>query len=464
MNKTLVTLSMSVFSYLPLTTWSDPAPDFTLLVEKASPVVVNVEVQGTVTNAYGQGIPPDMLEQFFGIPQDALPGYAMPEGRSRIIQGQGSGFIIDQDGYILTNEHVIEGADSVKVQLTNQKEYVAKVVGADKRTDIALLKVDAKALPVAVLGDSDKVKVGDWVLAIGSPFGFETTATKGIVSAIGRSLPSGVYTPFIQTDAAINPGNSGGPLFNSQGEVIAINSQIYSRSGDFNGVGFSIPINMAKTVVEQLKANGKVSRGWLGVQIQNVDQALAESFGMDKPQGALVAAVVPGSPAEKAGLKQGDVILSFNDKQIRESAGLPPLVAIAPIGEKAELTIFRDGKTVPILVTIDNLDSADNLVAGVNTDISSWGMQLKVLDEATRQALNFEGSEGVLISQVSPASSADKSGLRAGDVLLAIGGDSVDTPKAAQLRLQQEKGDRPVPVLIFRQGNTMFLPLLPEKK
>lgn len=358
MNKSLVTIVCAgLFSVLA---HADPAPDFGALFDKTKNSVVSVDVQmKTPQRRFAQqippGFPPDLFERFFGLPSPYGEDEQDEQPQLRK-SAQGSGFIIDKDGYVLTNAHVVKGADKVTVQLLDRHEYKAKVVGVDPRTDVALLKIDGKDLPVAKLGNSDTVKVGDWVLAIGSPFGFTHTATKGIVSALSRSLPNGAYVPFIQTDAAVNPGNSGGPLFNSKGEVIGINSQIYSRSGAFNGLAFSIPINVAKNVADQLKDGGKVTRGWLGVSIQGIDQALAQSFQMDHPHGALVTGVMADSPAKLAGLLPGDIIVKYNDKDVDKSADLPPLVAMTPIGDEAKLTVLRNGKEQEINVKIGNLE------------------------------------------------------------------------------------------------------------
>lgn len=463
MNKTLVTLAlvggMSGIAY------ADPAPDFTALVAQTKDAVVSIEVESKI-NAYpaAEGIPPDILERFFGIPGLESPFEQRPQQRKRIAQGQGSGFIIDADGYILTNAHVVDGADTVKVQLNNNKEYTAEVVGADKRTDVALVKIKGEHLPVAHLGDSDKVQVGDWVLAIGSPFGFTQTATQGIISAVARNLPSGDYVPFIQTDAAVNPGNSGGPLFNSKGEVIAINSQIYSRSGAFNGLAFSIPINMAKNIAKQLKDKGEVVRGWLGVQIQGLDQPLAESLGLDKPQGALVSEVFEDSPAEKAGLQSGDVILSYNGKSIKKSVDLPALVAGTPVGDNAKLEILRNGKEETLKVKIGNMNDADNLSAlpaaydGKHKGI--YGMYLQNPDNSQREIPGFDG-KGVVIANIAPDSAAENSGLQAGDVILSVAGKKVSNVKSAVAALRKAGNRKPILLLIYRGGNRLFLPLQP---
>ena len=455
MNKTLVILSLALAAPL---SFADPAPDFTALVAKTKDAVVSIEVESRVSAPSTiNGFPPEIFEDFFGIPDPFGQQFEAPQREQRILQGQGSGFIIDSDGYILTNAHVVEGAEKVRVQLNNNKEYNADVIGLDKRTDVALVKIQGDHLPVAKIGNSDQVQVGDWVLAIGSPFGFSHTATQGIVSAVARNLPSGDYVPFIQTDAAINPGNSGGPLFNSKGEVIAINSQIYSRSGAFNGLAFSIPINMAKNIADQLKDKGEVVRGWLGVRIQGLDQTLAEGFGMENPQGALVAEVEDNSPAAKAGIESGDVILQYNGKTVSKSADLPALVASTPIGEKVEIKLLRDGKEETVKAEIGNLnDISGDGKAGA----SSRGLSLEALDSDDREALGFRG-KGVRISGVKAGSAAEKSGLRKNDIIIAVGGKRVEDPKGAQRLLEKAGNKRPVPLLIYRNGQNLYLALQP---
>ena len=463
MNKTLVMLA---FALAVPTGFADPAPDFTALVAKTKDAVVSIEVESRVkTPATINGLPPEVFEDFFG----GLPGnpfgdfpFEQDAPRERVLEGQGSGFIIDSDGYILTNAHVVDGAEKVRVQLNNNKEYSAEVIGLDKRTDVALVKIQGGQLPVAKLGDSDQVQVGDWVLAIGSPFGFTHTATQGIVSAVARNLPSGDYVPFIQTDAAVNPGNSGGPLFNSKGEVIAINSQIYSRSGAFNGLAFSIPINMAKNIADQLKDKGEVVRGWLGVRIQGLDQTLAESFGMDNPHGALVAEVMENSPAAKAGIENGDVITEFNGKPVNKSADLPALVATTPIGNKADIKLLRDGKEQSVRVEIGNLnDAGDDIAAtGKTATQAVRGLSLSALDQDDREALKYKG-KGVRISGVKSDSAAERSGLRENDILVAVGGKRVEDVKTARRLLEKADSKRPVPLLIYRNGQNLYLALQP---
>ncbi len=472
MNKTLVTLGLLITPMFSFFAHADTPPDFAKLVEETSPAVVSVKVSSTVKAApmqyrvFPPGMP-DIFEYFFGIPPRQFrhdnPFDGQEGSGDGTVQksGGGSGFIINKNGYILTNAHVVDGADTVQVLLNNGNKYKAQVVGIDKPTDIALLKISAKNLPVANLGDSDKVKVGDWVLAIGSPFGFTTTATKGIVSALGRSLPNETYTSFIQTDAAINPGNSGGPLFNGKGEVIAITSQIYTSSGAFNGIGFAIPINLAKNIADQIEKDGKVTRGWLGVTVQRIDQKLAESFGMDKPQGALVTQVTEDSPAQKGGLQRGDVILSYDGKKLKKSADLPPLVAASAIGKKVKLVVLRSGKKHVLTIKIGNLDVKMGMAPAEDTN--GWGMELRSLDDDAREALHFNGENGVLIDKVKPASAAARSGLHAGDILLSVGGENVKTPAGARKLLGSAKRSRPLPILIYRRGATIFLALVPEK-
>ncbi|MEC9341943.1 MAG: DegQ family serine endoprotease, partial [Pseudomonadota bacterium] len=360
-------ISMTRIALLPLlvlTIGGAPAyaaklPDFADLAEQQSAAVVNISTKQTVTRRapapfnmpqMPEGSPfEDFFRHFFG------PD-GQPEQRSFETQSLGSGFIVSADGYVLTNHHVVASADEIVVRLVDRREYLAELVGSDARSDIAVLKLEATDLPTVKIGSVDEVRVGEWVLAIGSPFGFDHSVTAGIVSATGRSLPKDSYVPFIQTDVAINPGNSGGPLFNMDGEVIGVNSQIYSRTGGFMGLSFAIPIDVAMEVVDQIKERGYVSRGWLGVLIQDVTRELAESFGMKQPRGALVAKVVPDSPADKAGIQVGDIILEFNDTEIVYSSDLPPLVGRSPVGTKSDVGILRSGKRRTVTVTIQELE------------------------------------------------------------------------------------------------------------
>jgi len=341
-------------------------PEFREIVRSNKASVVNITVSSKQRSSGpmafgnrdddddGQGNPFNQLPDNSPF-RDFFRGFGQQRPQEREMQGSGSGFIIAADGKILTNAHVVDGAETVTVRLSDNTEYQARVIGKDKQSDVALLKIDAKNLPVVKLGNSDQLSVGEWVLAIGSPFGLDYSATQGIVSALSRSLPNETYVPFIQTDAAVNPGNSGGPLFNTRGEVVGINSQIYSNTGSYAGLSFAIPINTVRSTVAQLESQGYVTRGWLGVQIQNVTSDLAASFGMKKPQGALVGSVDKEGPAGKGGLQSGDVILSFNDQVVNDSADLPPLVGSTPIGSKVDLKVLRDGRELTLHPTIGKL-------------------------------------------------------------------------------------------------------------
>ncbi len=444
-------------------------PDFTTIVERNAPAVVNISIiQNHPGALLGKNLPlPELPENspFGELFKRFLDphGGGMPHGYKT--RSTGSGFIISPDGYILTNRHVVDGADEVQVRLSDHREFTAKVIGADEKTDIALVKIDAKNLPVVKLGRSDNLKVGEWVLAIGSPFGLEHSATAGIISALGRSLPSENYVPFIQTDVAINPGNSGGPLFNLDGEVIGVNSQIYSRSGGYMGLSFSIPIQVAMNVADQLRATGHVSRGWLGVAIQDVSRDLAESFGLSRPVGALVAQVVAGSPAEKAGLRLGDVILSFNGKEVEDSSALPPMVGASPIGKAVDLGILRDGREKHVQVVIGKLAENDGEVEparfGEPEQAASGRLGLVVteLDSRRRQALKLRGDTGVLVEKVEPGP-AREAGIRPGDVILMFDKRPVRDPRELKKLIARAGAGRTVPVLIQRRADgPMFLAL-----
>lgn len=439
-------------------------PEFTELVEQASPAVVNISTRQKLpernVSAQGQmpdleGLPP-MFREFFerNIPQ--LP--RSPGERQREAQSLGSGFIISADGYVLTNNHVVADADEIIVRLSDRSELEAKLIGADPRTDVALLKVDGKSLPTVKLGKSDELKVGEWVLAIGSPFGFDHSVTAGIVSAKGRSLPNENYVPFIQTDVAINPGNSGGPLFNLNGEVVGINSQIFTRSGGFMGLSFAIPINVALDVAEQLKANGKVSRGWLGVVIQEVNKDLAESFGLDKPAGALVAQVLDGGPAAKGGLQVGDVILSLDGKPIVMSADLPHLVGAIKPGNEAKLEVVREGDRKTLKVEIGALpEEGDELAleaSGVERSSNRLGVSVVELSADQKKALDLRG--GVVIKEVQNGPAA-LIGLRSGDVITHLNNQAIDTTKTFDSVASKLPANRSVSMRVLRQGRASFI-------
>ena len=439
-------------------------PDFTTLVEQASPAVVNISTKQKLPDrvAAGQmpdleGLPP-MFREFFERNMPQVP--RSPRGdRQREAQSLGSGFIISSDGYVLTNNHVVADADEIIVRLSDRSELQAKLVGTDPRTDVALLKVEGKNLPTVKLGDSEKLKVGEWVLAIGSPFGFDHSVTKGIVSAKGRTLPNDTYVPFIQTDVAINPGNSGGPLFNMNGEVVGINSQIFTRSGGFMGLSFAIPIDVALDVSNQLKKDGKVSRGWLGVVIQEVNKDLAESFGLDKPAGALVAQVLEDGPAAKGGLQVGDVILSMNGQPIIMSADLPHLVGSLKDGAKARLEIIRNGKRQNLDITIGALpeDDADiGTGAGAGAERNSNRLGVSVADLTAEQKKSLELKGGVVIKEVQDGPAA-LIGLRPGDVISHLNNQAIASAKQFTEIAKDLPKNRSVSMRVLRQGRASFI-------
>jgi serine protease Do len=458
---------------LLLVTWSGMAaaltnlPDFTGLVEQHSQAVVNISTTQKLSRREGpqlempdlpEGSPfGDLFRHFFG----EGGGLDIPEHETKSL---GSGLIITADGYIVTNAHVIKDADEIVVRLNDRRQLVAEVIGADPRSDVALLKVDAEGLPVVSIGDSDRLKVGAWVLAIGSPFGFDYSVTAGIVSALGRNLPRENYVPFIQTDVAINPGNSGGPLFNLDGEVIGVNSQIYSRTGGFMGLSFAIPINVVMNVAEQLKTNGKVSRGWLGVLIQDVTRELAEAFGMDKPQGALVSKVLDDSPAAAAGFRSGDVIIRYNDRDVADSASLPPLVGQTRVGNTAEVVVIRDGAETILEVTIGELPGEEVLAEATRQQPDSvsekrLGIKITEVPEALREALELpEG--GVLVEEIE-SGAASRAGVRQGDVIVMLNQQAVEGPEQFSGLVEALPEDKSVALRIQRENGPLWLALRP---
>jgi serine protease Do len=431
-------------------------PDFSPLVERYGPAVVNITVKQQMKTSAQQQLPD------FGDDNPFAPffrGFPMPPRRA---MGEGSGFIVDANGLILTNAHVVEDASEVTVKLTDKREFTAKVLGTDAQTDIAVLKINASELPTVRLGDPSQLKVGQWVVAIGSPFGFENTVTAGIVSAKGRSLPDETYVPFIQTDVAVNPGNSGGPLFNLNGEVVGVNSQIFSRTGGYQGVSFAIPIDVALHVQKELVASGRVSRGWLGVGIQTMSRQLAESFGLDQARGALVAQVQPDSPAAKAGLKTGDVILEFNGQAISDSSDLPPLVGSTPVGSSAKIKVLRDGKEKLLTARVEQL--ADNSagsepVSAAGEGRGRLGVAVADLTREQRSELGLE-SGGVVVTGVADGPAAE-AGIRRGDVLLRLGQSNIESAQQLQKLVAAAPSDKPIPILIRRGDNTLFLALEP---
>ena len=412
------------------TTDTATAPhSFAAVVEAVSPAVVHVKVVSVVKTAT-DGFPFGNDSPFPGFRFPAPP----PSGRQ---QGTGSGFVIRKDGIILTNNHVVDNAKEITVRLSDGKEYTAQVLGRDPKTDLAVLKINAKRdLPVVPLGNSDALRVGDWVVAVGNPFGLDNTVTAGIVSAKGRAIGSGPYDQFIQTDAPINPGNSGGPLFDEHGNVIGINTAIFSQSGGNVGIGFAIPINLAKQLVPQLEEKGHVTRAWLGVSIQQLTPELAESLNIPDTHGALVAAVTPGSPAAKAGIKTGDVITAYDHTPLNSHNGLPSLVAATKIGQTVPLELIRDGAHKQIEVTVAQL--ADDAVAEATTPHKGkWGLMLRDLTPEERMQRGIEDGQGVLVAGVEPGSPADDAGLRGGDLILRV--DRTAVASAAALRAEVAK-------------------------
>jgi serine protease Do len=438
-------------------------PDFTELVTDVGPAVVNISTNQNAPERSEPGAElPEMPELPEGHPFDDLFRRFFGEQGPRQAPSSslGSGFIISDDGYILSNHHVVQGADEILVRLSDRRILPAQVIGSDRASDIALLKVEARDLPTAQIGDSGRLRVGEWVLAIGSPFGFEHTVTAGIVSGKGRSLPSESYVPFIQTDVAINPGNSGGPLFNMRGEVVGVNSQIYSRTGGFMGLSFAVPIEMAINVAEQIKSQGRVSRGWLGVLIQEVTRELAESFGMERPYGALVAKVFPDSPAAGS-LQVGDVVVEFAGESVESSSSLPPLVGSTAVGREVPLKVLRDGRAVDLTVTIGELPAESQLLSqapelGAPTE-SRLGLDLAEVSPEEREQLGVE--HGAKVLAVEPGSAAATAGLRAGDVVLMLNGEQVSDAAGFREIASDLPADRSVPVLVQRENGPVFLAL-----
>jgi serine protease Do len=427
-------------------------PDFTGIVERNGPAVVNISVTHDVkadaaTWQFSGVDPNNPFFEFFRQFPGAVPHGAVPE------HGMGSGFIVSPDGVILTNAHVVDDATEVTVKLTDKREFRAKVIGSDKPSDVAVLKIEANGLPTVKLGSSMNEKVGEWVLAIGSPYGFENSVTSGIVSAKSRSLPDGTYIPFIQTDVAVNPGNSGGPLFNMKGEVIGINAQIFTHTGGYQGLSFAVPIDLAIKVKDQLQQFGKVSRGRLGVTIQEINQQLADSFGLKRPGGALVAAVEENGPAAKAGIKAGDVILKFNGHAISSSSELPAQVADVKPGTKATLEVSRDGTSKEFDVTVGELKGAKAASANSpNQEHGRLGLAVRPLAPEERQQV---GAKGLVVEEASGP--AARAGIRRGDLLLAVNGTPIQSVE--QLRALVAKSGRTMALLIQREEGKIFVPV-----
>lgn len=441
-------------------------PDFTAIVERAAPAVVNIEAIRSAGREPETGAPPSEMEEFFRrfFGEPGLP--RMPIPRDQV--SSGSGFIITPDGFILTNHHVVDGADRVVVKMADRREFDGRVVGTDPATDVALLKIEASDLPTLRLGDSSKLKPGEWVIAIGSPFGFEHSVTAGVVSGTGRSVGVGQqYVPFIQTDVPINRGNSGGPLINMAGEAVGINSQIFSNTGGFMGLSFAVPIEVARNVADQIREKGRVSRGRLGVNIQEVTREFAKSLGLERPRGALVSGIVPGSAAEKAGIRVQDVILSFNGRELLRSSDLPPLVGATPPGTRAEVEVFRDGRVRKLTVVVDELPAEGALAAAGRSGPRSGGVgRLGIATEALtaeqRERLGLKRDEGVLIAGVSGA--AARAGLRPGDIVLMVGRERVGSPADFERLTRAVKPGDTVMLLVRRGEQTVFFAVTPRER
>src|SRR5262245_23745259 len=437
---------------------------FAPLAAAASPAVVHIKVVSMARTAGPDlqfGTPPDG----FGDDDTPFPGFrfpAPPHGRGFAQRGSGSGFIIRKDGVILTNNHVVENAKSITVTLSDGRELEARVMGRDPKTDLAVLKVDASALPTARLGDSSELNVGDWVVAIGNPFGLSNTVTAGIVSAKGRAIGAGPYDDFIQTDAPINPGNSGGPLLDERGEVVGINTMIFSQGGGNVGIGFAIPINLAKKLVPELEESGHVTRAWLGVTIQKVTPDLAESLGVEKAHGALVCEVVRGGPAAEAGIKPGDVITSYDGTTIDEHAGLPLLVASTPVGKTVPVDVVRDGKTRTLDVTVTR-QAGDDAQEAADDHGSKWGLALRELRPAEREERDLPADSGVLVTGVAPDGAAAEAGVKAGDVILQVNRKPVGSVGQVKKQVAEVPSGKPLLLLVRpAEGNEHFLALNPR--
>ena len=455
---------------VPMLAGNGQVPNYRGIVEQFGPAVVGITVAGMhkadadeAPQRGGRGLPPGMEDDPFFQFFKGIPGYGQggPRGGQggqpqQPFRGQGSGFIISADGLILTNAHVVRDAKDVTVKLSDRSEYSAKVLGSDPVTDVAVLRIEAKGLPVVRLGDPKAIGVGDPVLAIGAPFGFEQTATQGIVSAKGRSLPGDAVVPFIQTDAAVNPGNSGGPLFSGTGEVVGINAQIYSHTGGYQGLAFAIPIDVALKVKDQIVATGKASHGRLGVTVQDLNQPLAESFGLKRPDGALVSQVAPGSAAAAAGLKPGDVITHVNGEALARSGSLSSVIGMSKPGETVKLTVWRDQKPVDLQAKLGGATPSDEAVADAGDAAAQGprlGLSLRPLQPQEKKQAQLDG--GMVVEQVTGA--AERAGIEAGDVLLAINGKPVNSIE--QIRSVLKSQPKSVALLVQRQGNQIFVPV-----
>lgn len=436
-------------------------PSFADLVEEQGVKVVNISTKTQIDQPSNIPVPED--DPFY----DFFRRFAPPEGSKRESRSLGSGFIFTNDGYILTNSHVVAAADDITVKLNDKREFPAKLIGVDKRTDVAVIKIDASDLPFVSIGDPEKLRVGDWVLAIGSPFGFESTVTAGIVSAKGRSLPQENYVPFIQTDVAINPGNSGGPLFNLAGEVVGINAQIYSRTGGFMGLSFAIPIDVAVDVANQLKTDGRVKRGRIGVVIQEVTSELAESFGLDRARGALVSRVEKGAAASKAGIATSDIILTFDGTEVETSNDLPRIVGQTRPGKKVEVEVWRNKKLKTLTLTVGEIPADTTAKSETNSSkaatsnvIEQLGLAVSDIDPMRLKELELES--GVQIDRV--AGAGEQAGLKTGDIVLALNNDDVTSVAQFKRLMTDYESARSVALLIQRGNGSLYVPIRLKSK
>lgn len=451
MKKLLCTVFLISF---PLFSYAKDLPNFIELVEKHGPTVVNVSITQTFSH---EGVIPRIPKLPEGAPDSLIRprpphGGIPPEIEAK---SQGSGFIISADGYILTNAHVVDAADEVTVRLTDKREFKAKVIGTDRRTDVALIKIEAAGLPKVVIGSSEHLKVGEWVAAIGSPFGFENSVTAGIVSGKRRSLPQENYVPFIQTDAAINPGNSGGPLFNLRGEVVGVNSQIYSRTGGNIGMAFAIPIDVAMDVADQLRVHGKISRGWLGVIIQEVTRELAESFGLKKPEGALIAGVEKDGPAEKGGLESSDVVLKFDGKPVATVSELPLMVGAVKPGKQVEVQVWRKGSARNLTLAVGEMPEEKAAQRPAKAESAAGKLGLGVNDLSEEQKKELQITHGVVVVDVKVA--AVRAGIRRGDVITAVNNSDVKNVAQFNQLLEAHKAGQNIALLVRRGGQSLFV-------
>ena len=439
--------------------WVIPAgaqvPDFVALAEQLKPAVVNIGTAKTVQSRSPSFRGPrspggtDMFEEFFERFFREAPQSQRKE------RSLGSGFIISEDGYILTNDHVVDGADEISVKLSDGREFSGEVRGLDPKLDLALIKIDAgEELPVAKLGESEGIKVGEWVMAIGNPFGLEQTVTVGIVSAKGRVIGAGPYDDFIQTDASINPGNSGGPLFNMKGEVVGINTAIVAGG---QGIGFAIPVNMAKQIIPQLRDEGHVTRGWLGVTVQAMSEELADSFGLEKPTGALINEVVKDSPADEAGLQRGDILLTYDGEPIEELNDLPRLVAATPVDKSVKVTVFRDGKEREVKVKVGRLDDGEQEIGGVDKEGGGvLGITVAKVTPELAERFSLEGKEGLLITRIDPGGPAAEANLRVGDLIVEADGKGVDSVREFEEAVGKLPSGKVLRLLIQRKSTLLY--------